>query len=66
MIAGFKAAVTKRVNVVRRMSGCPVWQGRFYEHIIRNEADLHRIRTYIQDNPLQWALDEDDPMNINE
>ncbi len=24
------------------------WQPRFYEHIIRNDNDLHRIRTYIR------------------
>jgi len=35
-----------------------VWQPRFYDHIIRNENDLHRIRTYIQNNPLKWELDE--------
>jgi REP element-mobilizing transposase RayT len=28
------------------------WQPRFYEHIIRNDIDLHRIRTYIRNNPL--------------
>ena len=34
------------------------WQSRFYDHIIRNDKDLHRIRTYIQSNPLKWELDE--------
>jgi hypothetical protein len=28
---------------------------------IRNDADLHRIRTYIQNNPLQWQIDEENP-----
>ena len=28
------------------------WQTNFYEHIIRNDNDLHRIRTYIRTNPL--------------
>jgi len=27
------------------------WQPRFFEHIIRNDNDLHRIRTYIRNNP---------------
>jgi len=35
-----------------------VWQPRFYDYIIRNENDLHRIRNYIQNNPLKWELDE--------
>ena len=34
------------------------WQPRFYEHIIRNDNDLDRIRTYIENNPLKWELDE--------
>jgi putative transposase len=34
------------------------WQSRFYEHIIRNDNDLHRKRTYIRNNPLKWELDE--------
>jgi putative transposase len=34
------------------------WQSRFYEHIIRNDNDLHRIRTYIENNPLKWEIDE--------
>ena len=34
------------------------WQPRFYEHIVRNDNDLHRIRTYIRNNPLKWELDE--------
>jgi REP element-mobilizing transposase RayT len=34
------------------------WQRGFYDHIIRNENDLRRIRTYIQNNPLKWELDE--------
>ena len=30
------------------------WQPRFYDHIIRNEDALSRIRTYIQNNPEKW------------
>jgi len=32
-------------------SGESVWQPNYYEHVIRNEAALHRIRKYIQQNP---------------
>jgi putative transposase len=35
------------------------WQRNYYDHIIRNDTDLMRIRTYIANNPLQWALDEE-------
>ncbi|MEA3363417.1 MAG: transposase [Thermodesulfobacteriota bacterium] len=35
----------------------PIWQRNYYEHIIRNETDLHRIREYIQTNPARWESD---------
>jgi REP element-mobilizing transposase RayT len=52
----YKGAVTRyaKKNKLNNFS----WQQRFYDHIIRNENDLHRIRTYIQNNPLKWELDE--------
>ena len=34
------------------------WQPRFHDHIIRDDADLARIREYIVNNPAQWELDE--------
>ena len=40
-----------------------VWQRNYYEHIIRNEDSLNRIRDYIINNPLQWALDRENPAN---
>jgi REP element-mobilizing transposase RayT len=40
------------------------WQRNYYEHIIRNEAELDAIRRYIRDNPLRWALDRDNPRNL--
>ena len=35
-----------------------LWQRNFYEHIIRNEKDLNRIREYIVTNPAGWEEDE--------
>jgi len=34
-----------------------LWQRSFYDHIIRDEVDLNRIRQYIVDNPLKWEMD---------
>lgn len=34
------------------------WQSGFYEHIIRSESSLEKIRKYIADNPAKWHLDE--------
>jgi putative transposase len=40
------------------------WQRNYYEHIIRNEEELHAIRRYIRNNPARWALDRDNPDNL--
>jgi REP element-mobilizing transposase RayT len=34
------------------------WQRNFYEHVIRYESDLARIREYIINNPANWEKDE--------
>jgi putative transposase len=64
VVRTFKAAVTTWA----RANGCERfrWQGRFYEHIIRNENDLHRIRQYIQNNRLRWELDEENPEKMKD
>ncbi len=38
-----------------------VWQRNYYEHIIRNENELNRIREYIINNPKKWEFDRDNP-----
>jgi REP element-mobilizing transposase RayT len=65
-VAGFKSAVTKQINQIRNTPGTPVWQRNYYEHIIRNEKELEKIREYIQNNPLKWGLDENNPVNIKQ
>ena len=63
IIRGYKAAVTKRINTIRINTGAynmpeRIWQRNYYEHVIRNEASLHRIREYIMGNPLNWKDDD--------
>ena len=63
IIRSFKSAVTKRINEWCAIQGTPVWQRNYYEHVIRDDESLNRIRQYIIDNPAQWALDRENPMN---
>ena len=65
LIAGFKSAATKRINAARRTPRASVWQRNYYEHVMRDERDLSRVREYIVNNPLKWALDENNPANLN-
>jgi REP element-mobilizing transposase RayT len=59
LVGAFKTVSTKAVNERRKTPGEGFWQRSFYEHIVRAEADLDRIRTYIADNPARWADDEE-------
>ena len=40
-----------------------IWQRNYFERVIRNERDLDNIRTYIKNNPANWAQDEENPMH---
>jgi putative transposase len=57
IVRGYKAAVTKQINILRNAPQRPVWQRNYYEHIVRSEADYLRIATYIIDNPRKWHED---------
>jgi len=39
------------------------WQPRFYDHIIRSETSLTKIREYIRLNPFKWNDDMENPIN---
>jgi putative transposase len=43
------------------MQGVAVWQRNYYEHIIRDEESLNRIREYILNNPSRWTTDRENP-----
>lgn len=62
-VAGFKSAVTKRINLLRNNRDVPLWQRNYYESIIRDEQSLIAIREYIKNNPYQWKKDPDNPVN---
>jgi hypothetical protein len=42
------------------------WQRNYYEHIIRNENELNKIREYVVNNPLKWELDFENPKRKKE
>ncbi|MGE5215476.1 MAG: transposase, partial [Chloroflexota bacterium] len=60
-VGGFKSATTKRINDLRRTPGQPVWQRNYYEHVIRDETSLNRIRESITGNPARWNCDRENP-----
>ncbi len=40
------------------------WQANYYDHIVRNENELNRIREYIMNNPVKWPHDLENPDHI--
>ncbi len=56
IVRGFKIGVTKWIR--QHTDIYTVWQRNYYEHIIRNDMDLQRIREYIINNPLNWESDK--------
>ena len=62
-MAGFKSAVTKRINLLRDNRDISIWQRNYYESIIRDEQSLLTVQEYILNNPYQWQKDPDNPVN---
>jgi putative transposase len=61
IIRAFKTAVTRRINASSHSGKGQVWQRGYYEHVIRDDVSLNRIRDYIMHNPLSWKLDRENP-----
>ncbi|HLD27558.1 MAG TPA: transposase [Patescibacteria group bacterium] len=57
IIGQFKMNSVKQINLYRNSPKTSVWQRNYYEHIIRNERALNRIREYIRNNPTNWQND---------
>jgi REP element-mobilizing transposase RayT len=61
IIRAFKTFSSRRINALRDMPGISTWQRNYYEHVIRDEDVLSRVREYIATNPLRWELDRENP-----
>ena len=53
IIQQMKGYVTKQI-------GKPIWQNKFYDHIIRDEYDYTTRCQYIDNNPENWLLKKDE------
>ena len=65
IVGQFKSAVTKRINEIRKTPDTKIWQRNYHEHIVRNGNDLIRVQQYINENPLNWDNDRNNPKNWN-
>lgn len=61
IIEQFKSVTTKRARTLSEDVTGSLWQRNYYERIIRNAAELERVRYYIERNPINWARDIENP-----
>ena len=66
VIHRFKTTTTKRYIDGVKQHAWPrfdgkLWQRNYWEHIIRNDGELCRIRQYIVNNPVKWQMDRNNP-----
>jgi putative transposase len=51
------------LEIRSKMGNYFCWQRNYYEHIIHEKNELSRIRKYIRENPVNWPVDEDNPVS---
>lgn len=56
-VRAFKSFSSRRINEFRKTNHNQTWQPRFYDHIIKSDNELDRIRNYIINNPANWVKD---------
>lgn len=59
VIRSFKSQVTRKMRIAGLAKFS--WQRGFYDHVIRSEEALNKIRHYIRNNPSRWHLDRYNP-----
>ena len=64
IIRAYKSSVTKRINTLLNTPSSPVWQRNYYEHIITSDREYESVIEYIHNNPLNWALDQENPDHL--
>ena len=62
IIGSYKNVVSKDVR--NKVNKDFAWQPSFYDHVIRKDESLDKIREYIKNNPLKWELDRNSLSNL--
>jgi len=65
-VGAFKSLTTDQYMIGVQKSGWPrfrghFWQRNYYDHVIRDQGELEKIREYIRRNPLMWTCDRYNP-----
>jgi len=63
MMGAYKSLTTNAYIRGVKQSGwlrfnAKMWQRNYWEHIVRDASEYHRIATYIRNNPSKWDMDQ--------
>jgi REP element-mobilizing transposase RayT len=58
IMQNFQSITCRKIHKINKTLGSRLWQRNYWEHVIRDENDLNRIRDYIINNPLKWPEDK--------
>jgi len=64
IMRAFKSLSAIEANRALGRAQRPFWQRNYWEHVVRDDDDLNRVRQYIIDNPVKWAEDPENPANL--
>jgi REP element-mobilizing transposase RayT len=62
LVAAFKAASARAVNDLHGTPGLSFWQRGYHDRIVRNDRELAATMVYIENNPLRWREDAENPL----
>ena len=56
LLQSLKGFTAREANRILGRTGEPFWQRESYDHWVRNEREWHRIKAYIENNPVKADL----------
>ncbi|MFM7582385.1 MAG: hypothetical protein ACKO9F_06655 [Caldilinea sp.] len=67
VVGAYKSLVHRDALLMAKRNGlflgC-LWQRNYWEHVVRNDEELNKIREYIRNNPHTWEEDRLYKMNL--
>jgi len=59
IMRALKSFSARQINTLQDSPGIPIWQPRFFDRILYGKRELLATRKYIEDNPLNWEIKND-------
>ena len=67
VVGAYKSLVHRDALLMAKRNGLflgRLWQRNYWEHVVRNDEELNKIREYIRNNPYTWEEDRLYKMNV--